>query len=47
MANSALYNISASTITPSRNMQSNMANGGSINTNDANYLAITKVELWN
>ena len=47
MINSALFNVSGSTITITRNMQSNLVHNGSINTWDENYLAITKVELWN
>lgn len=46
MANSALYTISNTTITPSRNYQTNMKHNGATNTWDANYLSIVKVELW-
>lgn len=46
LINSALFAVSGTTITISRNMQSNLYSG-SANFNDANYLYITKVELWN
>lgn len=46
MINSALFNVSGSTITISRNKQTNI-NSSRVNLDDANYLYITKVELWN
>lgn len=46
MINSALFNISGTTITISRNSQANVRFGGSSNS-DTNKLYITKVEMWN
>lgn len=46
LINSALFTVSGKTITISRNQQTNITSS-SVVLNDANYLYITKVELWN
>lgn len=46
MINSALFNVSGTTITISRNNQTDI-NSSRVNFDEANYLYITKVELWN
>lgn len=46
MINCALFNVTGTTITISRNSQANIYFGGSSD-NDTNKLYITKVELWN
>lgn len=46
MLNSALFAVSGTSITISRNTQANVKFGSALNTSDANKLSITKVELW-
>lgn len=47
LINGALFNVSGTTITISRNIQLNAVYDGSNSKDIANTLAITKVELWN
>lgn len=47
MINSALFNVSGTSITIARNSQANIYFGGTEDKSDSNTLAIIKVELWN
>ena len=47
MLNSALFTVSGTSITISRNTQANVRFGSALNASDSNKLLVTKVELWN